>query len=97
MKLILIDFLSTAMLVIRLESQYSAQACLDRVEELFIPSRDSSLTPTPDTEECETTAGGSHAKERLTEVQPTSSGNISISRPSYSEHMAEQELNWLLL
>ncbi|KAF2191727.1 hypothetical protein K469DRAFT_556050, partial [Zopfia rhizophila CBS 207.26] len=32
----LIDFLLTAILVMRLESRYSAQAYLDRVEELFI-------------------------------------------------------------
>ncbi|KAF2189280.1 kinase-like protein [Zopfia rhizophila CBS 207.26] len=81
----LINFLLTAMLVMRPESRYLVQICLDRVEALFIPSRDNSLTPTPAsyTEECETTAVGYHAKERLTEEQLTSSGDINSHLRSF--------------
>ncbi|KAF2181488.1 kinase-like protein [Zopfia rhizophila CBS 207.26] len=110
----LIDFLSTAMLVMRPESRYSAQACLDRVEELFIPSRGGSLTPTPASypNGYETMAAGYHveerlaeerlaeerlAEERLAEEQPISSCDVSISKPSYSEYVAKQELSGLLL
>lgn len=43
----LINFLSTAMLIMEPESRYSAYACWDRVKELFVPSRGHGLISTP--------------------------------------------------
>ncbi|KAF2189915.1 kinase-like protein [Zopfia rhizophila CBS 207.26] len=95
----LIDFLSTTMLVMRPESRYSAQACLDRVEALFIPSRGGSLTPTPASyaNEYEIMTAGYHVEERLAEEQLISSCDVSISKPPYSGYVAKQELSGLLL